>query len=79
MGMLFPIGVKLIARENEDLIPWAWATNGCISVLGIFGTRITALFLGFSRALLVGLFVYLLVAACVFVHSRSAASRHGCG
>ena len=36
-------------------------------------------FLGFSRALLVGLFVYLLVAACVFVYSRSAASRHGCG
>ena len=79
MGMLFPIGVKLIARENEDLIPWAWATNGCISVLGIFGTRITALFLGFSRALLVGLLVYLLVAACAFVHSRSAASRRGCG
>jgi SAM-dependent methyltransferase len=65
MGMLFPIGVKLIARENEDLIPWAWAINGCASVLGIFGTRITALFLGFSRGMMLGLAVYLLVAAAV--------------
>lgn len=72
MGMLFPIGVKLIARENADLIPWAWAINGCVSVLGIFGTRITALFLGFNRALLVGLLVYALVAACVYAHTRKA-------
>jgi SAM-dependent methyltransferase len=70
MGMLFPIGVKLIARESEDLIPWAWATNGCSSVLGIFGTRIMALFVGFSRALIVGLLVYLLVAGCLFVYAR---------
>jgi len=71
MGMLFPIGVRLIARDSEDLIPWAWATNGCFSVVGIFGTRITALLFGFSRALFVGLVVYLLVLACLWVHSRT--------
>jgi hypothetical protein len=69
MGMLFPIGVKLLDRQNGNLIPWAWATNGCMSVLGIFGTRITALFLGFSHALLVGLAAYGLVA--VFVTARA--------
>ena len=37
----------------RDLVPWAWATNGCFSVLGIFSTRITALLFGFSRALVV--------------------------
>jgi hypothetical protein len=72
MGMLFPIGIRLIARSTEDLIPWAWATNGCLSVVGIFGTRIVALFLGFSGALLFGLVAYLLLTLCVAAHSRSA-------
>ena len=71
MGLLFPLGVRLIARESEDLIPWAWATNGCFSVLGIFGTRITALFLGFSRALILGLLAYALVSGCVYLARRS--------
>ena len=72
MGLLFPVGIRLIARESPDLIPWAWATNGCFSVLGIFGTRIIALFLGFSRAFLLGLFAYVLVSGCVWLHSRRA-------
>lgn len=72
MGLLFPVGVRLIARESPNLIPWAWAANGCFSVLGIFGTRITALFLGFSRALILGLFAYALVSGCVWLHSRRA-------
>jgi hypothetical protein len=70
MGMLFPIGVRMIAQDSESLIPWAWATNGCFSVLGIFSTRITALLFGFSRSLMVGLIAYLLVMVCVRGHSR---------
>jgi SAM-dependent methyltransferase/phage shock protein PspC (stress-responsive transcriptional regulator) len=65
MGMLFPIGVRLLARGSAELIPWAWAINGCFSVLGIFSTRIVALLFGFSRALMLGLVVYLLVIVCV--------------
>ena len=75
MGMFFPIGIKLLGREHEELIPWAWATNGCFSVLGIFGTRIAALFVGFSDALLAGLLAYLMVAACVWVFARKSQSR----
>jgi SAM-dependent methyltransferase len=77
MGLLFPLGVRLIARENPDLIPWAWAINGCFSVLGIFGTRITALFLGFSRSLVLGLIAYALVMGCVYLaaSSRSRSAR----
>jgi hypothetical protein len=70
MGMLFPIGVRILARDSAELIPWAWAINGCFSVLGIFSTRIMALLFGFSRALMVGLIVYLLVMACVWAHAR---------
>ena len=75
MGMLFPIGIRILARNSADLIPWAWATNGCFSVLGIFSTRITALFFGFSRALLVGLAVYTIVIVCVLAYSRDAERR----
>jgi hypothetical protein len=70
MGMLFPLGVQLISRESDNLIPWAWATNGCFSVLGIFGTRVTAIFMGFSRALLLGLLAYALVSGFVLIHTR---------
>jgi hypothetical protein len=73
MGMLFPLGVKLIAQRNPDLIPWARAANGCFSVFGIFGTRVAALFVGFSRALLVGLLVYGLVAGIALLHARAVA------
>jgi hypothetical protein len=75
MGMLLPIGVRLLARDSADLIPWAWATNGCFSVLGIFSTRIMALLFGFSRALMMGLIVYLLVMGCVWAHSRRVRLR----
>jgi hypothetical protein len=63
------------SRGSADLISWAWATNGCFSVLGIFSTRIVALLLGFSHALILGLLVYLLVIACVRAQSRVGASR----
>ena len=73
MGMFFPIGIKLISEESEALIPWVWAINGCLSVIGIFGTRTVALFLGFDRSLLVGLMTYALVALSVLLFTRSRA------
>ncbi|MEK7238845.1 MAG: hypothetical protein AAB012_05045, partial [Nitrospirota bacterium] len=33
MGIPFPMGMKLLGQKNEALIPWAWAVNGCLSVL----------------------------------------------
>jgi SAM-dependent methyltransferase len=76
MGMLFPVGVRLLARDSADLIPWAWAINGCFSVLGIFATRIIALLFGFSRAMMIGLVVYLLVIVCVSAHRRARRARN---
>jgi SAM-dependent methyltransferase len=70
MGMLFPIGIRILARSADDLVPWAWATNGCFSVIGIFSTRVTALLVGFSHALLIALVVYALVT--LFVRTRRA-------
>ena len=76
MGMFFPMGIQLLARESESLVPWAWAINGCMSVVGIFGTRIIAVLLGFSRALLLGLAAYVLVVGCIWVYTHTRTGAH---
>ena len=39
MGMAFPLGMKLAAREHPALTPWLWGVNGatsvCASVLAV--------------------------------------------
>jgi SAM-dependent methyltransferase len=71
MGMLFPLGVRMVDERVGDLLPWLWATNGCFSVFGIFASHITGLFFGFDRSLLVGFIAYLLTAVCALAHARA--------
>jgi hypothetical protein len=52
MGMPFPIGVRLISEANRESIPWAWAVNGCASVLGSIAPSILAFQLGFTSVFL---------------------------
>ena len=33
MGMPFPIGLRQLGQSHAELLPWAWAINGCASVL----------------------------------------------
>jgi spermidine synthase len=33
MGMPFPLGLRQLGQSHEELLPWAWAINGCASVL----------------------------------------------
>lgn len=55
-------------------MPWLWAINGCLSIVGIFGGRIVGLFLGFRATLVAGLLLYLLTAACAWHYARRARS-----
>jgi hypothetical protein len=71
MGMPFPSAVRLLAGRDASFVPWAWAINGCFSVVGIFGTRAAALFVGFDRALLVGLAAYGLVLVLALRQDRA--------
>jgi hypothetical protein len=59
MGMPFPIGVRMLTDSKKALIPWAWAVNGCASVLGSILPIILALSFGFSPVLLVAGVAYL--------------------
>jgi len=59
LGMPFPLGIRLLNQSQQDLIPWAWAANGCASVLGSILPVIIALSLGFSSVFVLVSLIYL--------------------
>jgi hypothetical protein len=59
MGMPFPLGIRAAAHEDPAHVAWAWAANGCTSVIGSVGAVLGAMTIGFSATLLVAAAVYL--------------------
>jgi len=59
MGMPFPVGIRLADAIDPDLIPWAFAANGCASVLSSISAVMIALSFGFSSVLALAGLVYL--------------------
>ena len=58
MGMPFPLGLARLGETAPTLIPWAWAINGCASVLSPVLAVILAIHLGFTAVILLGLGFY---------------------
>lgn len=71
MGMFFPIGIRLAMPHHRAMIPWFWAINGCLSIVGIFGSRVLGLFAGFTAALGVGLALYVVTVVCLVLYMRA--------
>jgi hypothetical protein len=65
MGLPLPLGLSLLGKRDPDLIPWAWAVNGCSSVVSPILAMLIALSAGFTIVLLCGAGMYL--AGYVFV------------
>jgi hypothetical protein len=51
MGTPFPGGLAWLGRQAPGLVPWAWAVNGCASVLASVLAALIALSAGFSWVL----------------------------
>ena len=51
MGVPFPGGLAWLREQSPGMIPWAWAVNGCASVLASILAAIIALSAGFSWVL----------------------------
>jgi hypothetical protein len=66
MGMPFPLGLSRIA---PDLIPWAWAINGCASVLSAVLATVLAIHFGFTVVILLAVSLY---GVAAFSFPRSA-------
>ncbi|MBN1889371.1 MAG: hypothetical protein JW850_15355 [Thermoflexales bacterium] len=58
MGVPFPAGLARLERASPELIPWAWAINGALSVIASVGAAMLALSAGFSAVLLAGAACY---------------------
>ena len=65
MGIPFPLGLDWLERAivqspAPDGAPWAWAVNGCASVIASVVAAILALSYGFTAVLLLGALAYTL-------------------
>jgi len=72
MGVPFPKGIGLLERGAPRLIPWAWAVNGCTSVLSSILAALGAVSWGFSAVLGAGAACYAAAALSVWGLAESA-------
>jgi spermidine synthase len=60
MGAPFPTGIRAIGATESRHVAWAWAANGCASVVGSVCAVLGAMVWSFSVMLLVAMVVYVL-------------------
>ena len=58
MGMPFPLGLSRLGEAQPGLIPWAWAINGCASMLGAVLATVLAIQFGFTVVILSAVGLY---------------------
>jgi len=58
MGMPFPIAMTRLGKNDKQLIPWAWAVNGCASVISAVLAMLLSIHFGFNWLLTVALCLY---------------------
>jgi hypothetical protein len=76
MGIPFPTGLKLLGESHKVLIPWAWAINGCLSVLAPLLAIMAAMVVGFKTTLWIGGVAYFMAFLTSFSLSpRSSGQR----
>jgi len=63
MGIPFPLAMIDLGAEAPELIPWAWAVNGCASVVAAVLATLLAIHIGFIAVVLAALILYGLAAA----------------
>ena len=65
MGMPFPLVLHHLGRTREELLPWAWAVNGCASVVAGPLATLLALGAGLPVVMLASSACYLVTALLV--------------
>jgi ABC-type Mn2+/Zn2+ transport system permease subunit len=58
LGIPFAYGIRVLNERSPALIPWAWAINGCFSVVGSILTVVISMTLGFSAVLCIAALIY---------------------
>jgi predicted membrane-bound spermidine synthase len=60
LGTAMPLGLRRLAQDRDELIPWAWAVNGSTSVMGSVLGMVVAINSGFTLTLELGAVAYVL-------------------
>ena len=68
LGVPFAYGIRLANARNPAIVPWAWAVNGCFSVVGSILTVIVSMTAGFAATLMLAVLIY----AAAFAGLRDA-------
>jgi hypothetical protein len=63
MGVPFPQALDRVGESTPSVVPWAWAINGCASVVSAVLATLMAIHFGFTAVILAALVLYLLAAA----------------
>ena len=72
LGGFFPLGIRIAERANPRLVPWAWAVNGCATVIGTLVAVIAGMSSSFTSVTILAVGVY--AVGCSRCSSPSAAS-----
>jgi hypothetical protein len=59
LGIPFAYGIRILDARSPGLIPWAWAINGCFSVIGSILTVVISMNFGFNVVLALSGAIYL--------------------
>ncbi len=63
MGMPFPMAINHLGQTAPQQVPWAWAVNGCASVISTVLATLLAIHFGFMAVVVLALSLYMAAAA----------------
>ena len=63
MGVPFPTGIRAVGATDKRHVAWAWAANGCASVVGSVCAVLGAMVWSFSVMLTIAMLIYALALA----------------
>lgn len=72
MGMPMPTGMRLLKTHGPEYIPWMWAINGAFSVLGAVLSVILAIMYGSSKAMILGISIYIIALSISFAWKKKS-------
>jgi hypothetical protein len=65
LGVPFAYGIRRLRAEDPGMVPWAWAVNGCASVVGSVATVAVSMTVGFAATLALAVLIYALAFAAL--------------
>jgi spermidine synthase len=74
LGVPLPAGIRLMTARRGELVAWAWAINGALSVIGATAAVFVAMNWGFKATLALAALTYALAGTIAAIARQRAAS-----